>query len=170
MVDSGQSGRKIIAAAEDTTGLFAVRDRRHELNRKVQGKMKKVLLVPVFLLATAALAAGTPDITGQWAVHNSIAGHESDQKCTFTQADGKITGTCQSDTDEKPAEVTGTVDGNKAAWKLDVDFNGTPITLNYTATLDDSGKIAGEVEVDPFGVTGDFTATPVTDAAKPAAQ
>jgi hypothetical protein len=34
------------------------------------------------------------------------------------------------------------------------------LTLVYTATLDDSGKIAGIVEVQPFGVTGDFTATP----------
>ena len=40
-----------------------------------------------------------------------------------------------------------------------MDYNGSPLTLTYTATLDDSGKIAGNVEVDPFGVTGDFTAT-----------
>jgi hypothetical protein len=40
------------------------------------------------------------------------------------------------------------------------------LTLTYTATLDDSGKIAGSVEVQPFGVTGEFTATASKEAAK----
>jgi hypothetical protein len=30
--------------------------------------------------------------------------------------------------------------------------------MAYSGTLDDSGKIIGSVDVDPFGVTGDFTA------------
>ena len=45
-------------------------------------------------------------------------------------------------------------------WKYESEYNGSPLTLTYTGTLDDSGKIAGSVDVDPFGVTGDFTATP----------
>ena len=63
--------------------------------------------------------------------------------------------------------MTGAVDGKKVTWKFDSEYNGTPLTLTYTATLDDSNKISGSVEVEPFGVSGDFTATPVKDASKP---
>ena len=50
--------------------------------------------------------------------------------------------------------------------KYDSDYNGTPLTLSYTATLDDTGKFAGTVEVQPFGVSGDFTATAAAEAGK----
>lgn len=125
--------------------------------------MKKLMAAGTLIFATAALAAGAPNLTGQWNVHNSIAGNESDQACNFVQTETKLTGSCKSE--DKEVEITGSLDGNKVTWKYDSEYNGTPLTLTYTATLDDSGKIAGAVQVDPFNVTGDFTATPVKDAA-----
>jgi hypothetical protein len=121
--------------------------------------MKALATLSILLFAASALAA-TPSLTGQWSVHNSIAGNESDQTCKFVETDNKITGTCRAEDADKDVQVTGTVEGSKATWKYDMDYNGSPLTLTYTATLDDSGKVAGNVEVDPFGVTGDFTATP----------
>jgi hypothetical protein len=54
------------------------------------------------------------------------------------------------------------VDGTKVNWSFDSEYNGTPLTMNYTGTLDPAtSKIAGTVSVDPFGVDGDFTATSV---------
>jgi hypothetical protein len=126
--------------------------------------MKKILASSILLFATSAFAAGAPNLNGQWNVHNSIAGNESDQECKFVQIDDKLTGTCKSE--DKEVQITGSLDGNKLTWKYDSDYNGSPLTLTYTATLDNSGKIAGSVEVDPFGVTGDFTATPSKEAAK----
>jgi len=127
--------------------------------------MKKFLVTSVLAFSTSAFAAGSPSVSGQWAVHNSIAGNESDQACTLIQTDNKITGTCKS-AEGKDLPVTGSVDGNKVTWQYDSEYNGSPLTLIYTATLDDSGKIAGNVEVQPFSVTGDFTATPVKDVSK----
>ena len=127
--------------------------------------MKKVFSIAVLLFGASAFAAAAPNLTGQWSVHNSIAGNESDQQCTFVQTDTKLTGACKSE-DGKDLPLTGTLDGSKVTWKYDSEYNGSPLTLTYTATLDDSGKIAGSVEVDPFGVTGDFTATPSKDPAK----
>jgi len=129
--------------------------------------MKKVLAASVLAFASAAFAADAPNLTGQWAVHNSIAGNESDQSCTLVQADNKITGTCKS-AEGKDLAVTGNVDGNKVKWQYDSEYNGSPLTLIYTATLDDSGKIAGNVEVQPYNVSGDFTATPAATPAKDA--
>ena len=127
--------------------------------------MKITLIASLFILtATSALAAGAPNLTGQWTVHNSIAGNESEQVCTFVQTDNKLTGACKGT--DKDVQITGSIDGNKVTWKFDSDFDGSPITLTYTGTFDDSGKIAGNVDVDPFGVTGDFTAVPSKVASK----
>ena len=127
----------------------------------------KMLLIPSLFIfaATSALAAGAPNLTGQWTVHNSIAGNDSDQECKFVQTEAKLSGTCKS-SEEKDVPVTGAVDGNKVTWKYDSEYNGSPITLTYKGVLDDAGKIAGSVDVDPFSVTGDFTAAPSKAAAK----
>lgn len=142
----------------------AIRRCNCEHTRKVKS-MKKLIASSTLLFACFAFAAGAPSLTGDWSVHNSIAGNESDQPCTFTQKDNAITGTCKS-SEGKDLPVTGSVDGNKVTWKYDSEYNGSPLTLVYTATLDDSGKIAGSVEVQPFGVTGDFTAAPAKPADK----
>ena len=126
--------------------------------------MKKLLASFALLFASAAFAAGAPNLTGQWTVHNSIAGNESDQECKFVQTENKVTGTCA--VEEKEVQITGSIDGNKVTWKYETEYNGSPLTLIYTATLDDSGKIAGSIDVDPLGVTGDFTATRSKKAGK----
>lgn len=126
--------------------------------------MKKVLAISALLAASTVFAADAPNLTGKWTIHNSIAGNESDMACTFTQTDAKLTGSCK--TEDKDVQITGDLDGKKVTWKYDSDYNGSPLTLTYTATLEDAGKFAGSVDVQPFGVTGDFTATPVTDAGK----
>jgi hypothetical protein len=82
----------------------------------------------------------------------------------FVQTDDKVTGSCKAADKEVP--VTGTLEGKKVTWKYDMDYNGSPLTLTYTATLDDSEKITGSVEVAPFGVSGEFTATPSKEAGK----
>ena len=127
--------------------------------------MKKLLTAALFAFAVSAFAAGAPDLNGNWSIHNSIAGNESDQMCQLIVKDNAISGSCKS-AEGKDLPVTGSIDGNKVTWKYDTDYNGSTLTLTYTATLDDSGKISGNVQVDPFGVTGDFTATPSKDAAK----
>jgi len=126
--------------------------------------MKKLLAFSALLMTSTAFAAGTANLTGQWSVHNSIAGNESDQECMLVQTDSKITGSCK-DT-EKEVQITGSIDKNKVTWTYQSEYNGTPLTLTYTGTLDDSSKIAGSIEVSPFGVTGDFTAIPSKKAGK----
>ena len=126
--------------------------------------MKILLASTALLFASSAFAAGAPSLTGQWTVHHNIANNESDQECKFVQTDDKLTGSCKSN--DKDVPITGSIDGTKLTWKYDSDYNGTALTLTYTATLDDSGKIAGSVEVQPFGVTGDFTASPSKEDGK----
>src|SRR6267154_2569495 len=117
-----------------------------------------------FALLFASSAFGAQNLTGQWAIHQNIAGNESDEPCKLVVTDNKITGSCKSQ--DKDLPVTGTVDGNKVTWQFQAEYNNSPITLIYTATLDDSNKIVGTVEVQPYGVTGDFTATTSSESSK----
>src|SRR5260370_853104 len=115
------------------------------------------ILLATFALLFASSAFGAQNLTGHWAIHNNIAGKENDQECGLVVTDNKISGSCKSQ--DKDLPVTGTVDGNQVTWQFQAEYNGSPITLIYTATLDDSNKIVGTVEVQPYGVTGDITAT-----------
>jgi hypothetical protein len=121
--------------------------------------MKTLLATGMILLASTAFAAGAPNLNGKWTVHQSIAGNDSDQECNFVQTDSKLTGTCK--VNDKDVEIKGSLDGSKLTWQYDADYNGTPLTVKFTATVEDPAKINGTVDVDPFGVSGDFTATPV---------
>jgi hypothetical protein len=116
------------------------------------------------LLASSAFAVAAPSLTGNWTVHSSIAGNDSDQECKFVQTDNTLSGTCKGN--DKDVTIKGSIDGNKLTWQYESDYNETPLTVKYTATLDDSGKISGTVDVDPFNVSGDFTATPSKPADK----
>src|SRR5260370_1002387 len=115
------------------------------------------IFLATFALLFASSAFGAQNLTGHWAIHNNIAGNENDVQCELVVTDNKITGSCKSQ--DKNLPVTGAVDGNQVSWQYQSEYNGSPITLIYTATLDDSNKIVGTVEVQPYGVTGDITAT-----------
>jgi hypothetical protein len=136
-----------------------------------------LLLAPLFLAAAvcapvqvraqaqAPAPAAPQSLTGKWKIHIAIAGNEQDQQCTFTQTDKALAGTC--DSDHGPDKVAGSVDGSKVAWKIDSEYQGTPITLTYAGAFDDKGKLSGSVDVEPFNVTGGFEVSPA-DAAAPA--
>jgi len=121
-------------------------------------------LILLALLASAAvtsMAADNASLTGKWKIHQSVMGNESDSDCTFTQKDNDLTGSCTAD--QGSGKVTGKIDGTKVSWSYDTEYNGSPLTVKFTGTLDSTGKIAGAVSVEQFGVDGDFTATPVKD-------
>lgn len=123
--------------------------------------MKKLFATGAVFLASAAPAFAASNLTGNWTVHQNIAGNESDMQCKFVQTESTLSGTCTGT--EKDVEVKGSIDGDKLTWQYESEYNGTPLTVKYTSTLDDSGKITGTVDVDPFGVSGDFTATPAKE-------
>jgi hypothetical protein len=126
----------------------------------------KTIFAATILLTTSSAFAASPSLSGKWAIHDSIAGNESDLICNLTASDAKLSGSCKSSDSDKEIPITGSIDGDKVTWKYDVEYNGSPITLTYTATLSGSEKFSGNVDVAPFGVTGDFTAILSKDAVK----
>src|SRR5215831_16261484 len=96
--------------------------RPHNSIRKGIKYMKKSLIASLLIFgAASAFAAGARNLTGNWSVHNSIAGNESDQECKFVQTENKLTGTCKGT--EKDVKITGSIDGKKVTWKYESEYN-----------------------------------------------
>ena len=115
-------------------------------------------MLPMLLACASALtfAADAP-LSGNWQVHLSIAGNDNDQTCTFTQKDNDLTGSCVN-SDKTTVNIAGKVDGKKVSWSYKSDYNGTPLTVQFSGAID-STKISGTVNVPEFAVDGDFSAT-----------
>jgi hypothetical protein len=122
-------------------------------------KMKTKRIALPLLFASVVAFAQAPDaglFSGKWKVHSIVSGNEYDTECTFVQKDNDVTGTCT--TDNGPAKLTGKVDGKKLSWSYESEYNGAPLTLKYSGTLD-AGKIDGDIDVVQYNVGGGFTAT-----------
>ena len=119
----------------------------------------KTLLVAIIPLCFAAvsLAADTPTLDGNWNLHNSIAGNESDMACALVQQETVLTGKCASDNGS--VDLTGKVDGAKVSFTFKVEHQGTTYTLEYAGTVEAGKSIKGTVNVAEAGATGDFAAT-----------
>ena len=116
--------------------------------------------LPILCLLAAAsaslIAADAPSLTGKWEVYTSIAGNDSNMICSFTQKDADLSGTC--DSQRGTVAIAGKVDGSKMNFSYKSEYEGSPLTVAYTGTIQSESRIKGSVEVPEYGVSGDFTA------------
>ncbi len=120
--------------------------------------MRKALFPILLLFGSTALAAA-PNVAGKWTIHTSIAGIETDQKCTIMASDKMISGSCTAD--DKTSPLKGSIDGDKVTFYTESDSNGTSIKLTYKVTDSKADQFSGTVDVAPYGISGDFAATPL---------
>jgi len=114
----------------------------------------------IFALSGALVlpALQQPNVAGKWTVNSNVSGNASEQACTFTQKeDGAITGTCEGD--QGPREIKGKVDGKNVTWQFNTTWEGQTLTVIYSGVLESPTKMTGRVDVQPMGVSGDFSAT-----------
>jgi hypothetical protein len=125
---------------------------------KKEGKQMKAIPLYVAAIVIASLPAMASDsVAGKWQIHQSIVGNDSDLSCTFAQSGDELSGTC--DGAMGSVKISGKVAENKVTWTVQTEYNGAPLTMKYSGTLA-SAKMTGGVSVDPYGVEGEFTATP----------
>lgn len=79
--------------------------------------MKTILLFILTVAAVLPATAGDGALSGKWQLHQSVAGNDSDQACTFTQSGNELNGTCNS-SELGTVQITGKVDDKKVG--LDV--------------------------------------------------
>jgi hypothetical protein len=96
------------------------------------------------------------NVAGTWTITGDVQGYPVNETCTFTQDAGKLTGSCKGS--EKTYDTTGTVEGQKVVFKHAGEYQGDALTITFTGKLDDAGALKGTIDVDPMGVSGDFTA------------
>lgn len=111
-----------------------------------------------FLVAVPAVAAAPSDIdvTGTWTISGDVQGVEVPETCTLTQKDVALTGSC--DTNTGKYDTKGKVDGKTVTFSHGGKYDGNDLTLTYTGKLADDGSVSGTIDVDPFNVSGSFTA------------
>ncbi len=118
-----------------------------------------VLSFLLFSVPVIAPAAEDTSLAGQWKMHSSIAGHDSDFDCTFTQNNQDLGGTCK--TTEATLTISGKVEASKVTFQYKTTYEGQELTIVHSGKVESPAKITGSVEVQPMGVTGDFTASQV---------
>ena len=120
------------------------------------------------LMAVPAVAAAPAavDVTGTWTVAGEVQGVAVNETCTLAQAaDGKITGTCDVAGMAK-YDTTGTVKDQTVVFVHGGTYEGNALTMTYTGKLGSDGALTGTVDVDPYSVTGSFSAKKADAATK----
>ena len=103
-----------------------------------------------------AAAPGDVDLTGTWSLTGDVAGTQVNETCTLMQKDTALSGSC--DTSTGKYNTTGKIDGKTATFKHGGNYQGTDLTITYTGKLNADGSMTGTMDVDPFNVTGSFSA------------
>ncbi len=117
--------------------------------------MRTLALIAAAAALVPAVAAAA-NITGAWKLDVDVGGQAVPVACNFTQTGTALSGTCHrsDDANEKPAAVTGTVDGSAAKFAYDVAFQDMPLHIAYTGTLTSDTAMNGSLDV--AGQTGSF--------------
>jgi hypothetical protein len=110
------------------------------------------LVLPVFATWSAPAA-----VAGSWTLATNVQGNTGDATCTFKQDGEKITGACSAPNNTQ-SDVTGEVTDTKVTFRYVIEWEGQPLTLVFTGTLDTDTTMKGTMEVQPMGVPGEFTA------------
>lgn len=111
------------------------------------------------LALITALAAPADSISGTWVIKGDVAGNPLNSTCTLVSADAKISGTC-TNSEGKVDPIVGEVKDGKVVFEHGGDYQGQELKIIYTATLPSATEMKGTIEVKPFDVSGEFTATP----------
>jgi hypothetical protein len=118
------------------------------------------------ILAACAAAMALPglasaaDLNGAWKLMVDVGGMMVHVSCDLKQSGADLSGTCNrtdGDMPEKPAPVTGKVDGAMATWSYSVSFGDMPLKLDYSGEVKSDTAMDGKISV--AGMDGTFTGT-----------
>ena len=119
-------------------------------------------------LAVASILQVAPaDTTAQtWQLQGDVSGFPINSTCTVRVVDTALTGACTS-AEGGSYEIAGTVQGENVTFSHDADYEGQPISVIYTGTAQSETEVRGTIDVQPFDVSGYFTARLVPNPPAP---
>lgn len=118
-------------------------------------------------LASVLSAVPADTTTGTWQIQGDVSGYPVEQVCDVQVADAVLTGKCTTN-DGFTFDITGEADGENVKFQHPSEYEGEPITVIYTGKFQSPIEVRGTILVQPFNVSGYFTARPVDG--EPAAQ
>lgn len=109
-------------------------------------------------LAVATIMQVAPaDTTSQtWQLQGDVSGFPINSTCTVRVVDTVLTGSCTSP--EGAYDIVGSVKGENVTFSHDSDYEGQAISVIYTGTAQSETEVRGTIDVQPFDVSGYFTA------------
>jgi carbon monoxide dehydrogenase subunit G len=96
------------------------------------------------MIVLLALPLAAADVSGKWKGEVEVAGNSATPEFTFKQDGARLTGAYKGMLGEAPIE--GTVEGSRIRWVVKGNFDGSPVTVIYTGTLESDKLIKGTVD------------------------
>lgn len=128
----------------------------------------KHLVALVFFMAVPAIAsAPDTDVSGTWSIAGDVQGVAVEETCTVVQQDVALTGSC--DTSSGKYDLKGKLDGKTVTFSHGGKYQGSDFVITFTGKVGTDGNITGTMDVDPFSVTGSFSAKKGAAATPPPA-
>ncbi|HET8654427.1 MAG TPA: hypothetical protein VFL93_02750 [Longimicrobiaceae bacterium] len=118
------------------------------------------MLLALALLTVLHAAPAADSVAGTWQIKGDVMGNPLNEVCTITQEGSSLKGSCTSAASDKSYDLTGELKDGKITFRHGGDYQGEALTIVYTGTLDSPAEIKGTVDVQPYDVSGDFTAVP----------
>ena len=121
------------------------------------------MLLTLTVLSALQMAPAADSITGSWQIRGDVMGAPLNEVCVIKQSGDTLTGNCTNEGGTS-YELSGEVKDGKITFRHAGEYEGQALTIGYSGTVV-SKEIKGTLNIQPFDVGGEFTATPVT--AKP---
>jgi hypothetical protein len=110
--------------------------------------MKTLLITAAAAALLAPGIASAANLTGSWKFDLEIAGMTYHAACDMKQDAAALTGSCKGDdASAMPSTLTGTVDGSTAKFAYDIQYQGNPLHVAYTAAIKSDTAMDGAVDV-----------------------
>jgi hypothetical protein len=104
------------------------------MNRNGVLTATRLFIAAIGLAATAALAAGAPDLSGTWTASFDSQVGKQDYTYTWKVEGGKLTGHAKSNLGEGDIS-DGKVENNKVTFIEHLNYQGMMLDITYTGTI-----------------------------------
>lgn len=123
-----------------------------------EGPQVPALATPPAPAVDGPVTPGQTIVTGTWKIDGDVQGTPVKLTCVLTQTEEKLAGTCiGAEEDETERTLTGDATAKGVTWHFNAEYQGQPITVSLTATLNaDGNKLTGTIAVAPFDAGGAF--------------
>src|SRR4051812_20138241 len=107
-----------------------------------------LLMLALVSALNTAPAADTIPVT--WEITGDVVGNPVKATCVIKQAAAALTGNCTMAGSNAALPLTGEAKDGKMSFQYEMDYQGQPITLVYSGSLETPALLKGTIDVKPM--------------------